>query len=92
MIKTKITLLSAIAVAMLGLAGPAAACGGCEPEPPCPGNSCGDHGGGPKGNNGWGNGSQDAPGSSELKNGAQNEGGNTDDLSDAPGKSTDHLE
>jgi hypothetical protein len=37
--KTKITVLSAIAVAMFGLAGPAAACTppdptGCEPPPP----------------------------------------------------------
>lgn len=32
MTKTKITVLSAVAVAMLGLAGPAAACD-CEPEP-----------------------------------------------------------
>ena len=37
MIKTKITVLSAIAVAMLGLASPVAACA-CEPSPPEAGN------------------------------------------------------
>jgi hypothetical protein len=40
-----------------------------------------------KGNNGWGNGDQDAPGGSEPNNSAENRGGNRNGQSRAPGKS-----
>ena len=40
-----------------------------------------------KGNNGFGNGDQDAPGNSEHNNNAENAGGNRDGMSDAPGNS-----
>ena len=42
---------------------------------------------GPKGNNGWGNGDQDAPGKSEFKNKAENKGGNANNMYKAPGNS-----
>jgi hypothetical protein len=42
---------------------------------------------GPKGNNGWGNGDQDAPGKSEFKNNAENAGGNANNMYKAPGNS-----
>jgi len=38
-------------------------------------------------NNGWGNGDQNAPGNSEDNNGAENEGGNANNMGDAPGNS-----
>lgn len=41
-------------------------------------------------NNGWGNGDQNAPGKSEDNNGAENRGGNNNNMGDAPGKSGDH--
>lgn len=41
----------------------------------------------PKGNNGWGNGNQDAPGGSEFNNGAENTGGNRNGKPFAPAKS-----
>ena len=72
-------LLIASALAMLtfpsvsGFVGPAYATD--EPEPSG------------KGNNGWGNGDQDAPGNSENNNGAENHPGNGDHMGDAPGKS-----
>lgn len=40
-----------------------------------------------KGNNGFGNGDQDAPGNSEHHNNAENKGGNHNGQSEAPGKS-----
>lgn len=45
------------------------------PEPPKP----------TKGNNGFGNGDQDAPGNSEFNNNAENAGGNKDGTGDKPG-------
>jgi len=42
---------------------------GCDPEPPKPPKPPKDH---PKGNNGWGNGDQDAPGNSGDHNNAEN--------------------
>ena len=39
-----------------------------------------------KGNNGWGNGSQDAPGNSESHNRAENAGGNRDGTAHRPGR------
>ena len=40
-----------------------------------------------KGNNGFGNGDQDAPGNSEHNNNAENRGGNHNGRDDAPGRS-----
>ena len=40
-----------------------------------------------KGNNGWGNGDQDAPGNSEPNNGAENNGGNHNGRDEAPSNS-----
>lgn len=40
-----------------------------------------------KGNNGWGNGDQDAPGNSEFNNNAENRGGNHNGRDEAPGNS-----
>lgn len=40
-----------------------------------------------KGNNGWGNGDQDAPGQSEHNNNAENKGGNHNGRSEAPARS-----
>ena len=67
MTKLKITVLSAFAIALLGLAGPAAATGTetCEKE-------CGGDEGHP--NNGWGNGDQGSPGKSGPNNRAENPG------------------
>lgn len=42
-----------------------------------------------KGNNGWGNGDQDAPGRSEFRNNAENAGGNRNGRRASPGNS-DH--
>ena len=55
--------------------------GDCEPPPPPPPSEK------VKGNNGWGNGDQNAPGKSEFRNGAENNPGNGDHTGDAPGKS-----
>jgi hypothetical protein len=81
---SKIMVLSAIAVAMLGTA--SFANDPVPEDPPCPGKSCEDRGG-PQGNNGWGNGDDTAPGNSEDR-GAENEGAPEDNTSDAPGNST----
>lgn len=48
------------------------------PEPPKPPKPT-------KGNNGFGNGDQDAPGNSEFNNNAENAGGNKDGTGDKPG-------
>jgi hypothetical protein len=76
--KTKITFLSAIAVMALGLAGPAAACDDpCQDDPITS-----------KGNNGWGNGNDVAPGGSAESNRAENKGATTEtdpDGTAAPG-------
>ena len=40
-----------------------------------------------KGDNGWGNGDQDAPGGSEPNNNAENRGGNHNGRDEAPGRS-----
>jgi hypothetical protein len=40
-----------------------------------------------RGNNGWGNGDQNAPGNSETHNGAENNPGNGNHMGDAPGNS-----
>ena len=77
----KIALLSIFAISAVtvtGFTGPAYACGG-----PCPPDPEPDE----KGNNGWGNGDQSAPGNSENSNGAENKGGNADNTGDAPGNS-----
>ncbi len=42
------------------------------------------------GNNGWGNGDDNAPGNSESNNGAENNPGNGNNMDNAPGKSGDH--
>ncbi len=80
-----VALVSVFTISLLtfsGISGPAYACPeGCEPPPdPEPEPKA-------KGNNGWGNGDQNAPGKSEFRNGAENNPGNGDHTGDAPGKS-----